>query len=141
MTRWVTRDQLKLVRLSAEVAAIARDPSARAQNGKPRAKTVRAVRLCPVALGILEADDSHHGPPNHHAFGRRLTRRSRLLDPDGTAVLPVNLRPRRHVRNLARAVVDVVVRARPSAERAEHAALGSDRFRVVIRPTNDVPHL
>jgi len=53
LTRWVSRDQL--VRIAARADAMRRHPSARNQPGRPQARTVRAVRVCPVAPGIIEA--------------------------------------------------------------------------------------
>ena len=56
LTRWVERDQLRL--LAARGAAVARHPSSRARvalGSKPRAlQQVRSIRLCPISTGIVE---------------------------------------------------------------------------------------
>jgi len=56
LTRWVERDQLRL--LAARGAAVVRHPSTRGRAtvaSKPRAlQQVRSIRLCPIAPGIVE---------------------------------------------------------------------------------------
>ncbi len=56
LTRWVERDQLRL--LAARGAAVARHPSTRGRvtvANRPRAlQQVRSIRLCPIAPGIVE---------------------------------------------------------------------------------------
>mgnify|MGYP003563143178 CR=1 FL=1 len=52
LTRWVARDEL--ARLVRRGQAMQRHPSARAKRGVSRLRSVRAVRVCPVAPGIVE---------------------------------------------------------------------------------------
>ena len=56
LTRWVERDQLRL--LAARGAAVARHPSSRGRvpvANKARAlQQVRSIRLCPISTGIVE---------------------------------------------------------------------------------------
>ena len=52
LTRWVARDEL--ARLALRGQAVHRHPSSRAQRGVSRLRSVRAVRACPVAPGIVE---------------------------------------------------------------------------------------
>ena len=70
LTRWLTRDQL--VRVSTRATAIAGHPSARAQRGKSRARTVRAVRVCPVAPGVIEASAVLVGGDRAQAIALRI---------------------------------------------------------------------
>lgn len=70
LTRWLTRDQL--IRVSTRATAIARHPSARAQRGTPRARTVRAVRVCPVAPGVIEASAVLVGGDRSQAIAFRI---------------------------------------------------------------------
>ena len=70
LTRWLTRDQL--TRVSARAAAISRHPSARAQRGMPRARTVRAVRVCQVAPGVIEASAVLAGSDRSQAIAFRI---------------------------------------------------------------------
>lgn len=70
LTRWLARDQL--ARLAARAAAMASHPAARAQRGVPRARTVRAVRVCPVAPGVIEASAVLVGGERSHAIAMRL---------------------------------------------------------------------
>ncbi|MHB1067326.1 MAG: Rv3235 family protein [Candidatus Nanopelagicales bacterium] len=70
LTRWLARDQL--ARISARAAARALHPSARAQRGVPRPRTVRAVRVCPVAPGIVEASAVLVGGERAQAIAVRL---------------------------------------------------------------------
>jgi hypothetical protein len=70
LTRWVTRGEL--AKLTARASYAARHPSARAQRGKPRLRTVRAVRICPVAPGIVEASAVLVGNDRAQAIAIRL---------------------------------------------------------------------
>ncbi len=70
LTRWLTRDQL--TRVSARAAAISRHPSARAQRGMPRARVVRAVRVCHVAPGVIEASAVLVGSDRTQAIAFRI---------------------------------------------------------------------
>jgi hypothetical protein len=70
LTRWLTRDQL--TRVSARAAAISRHPSARAQRKTPQARTVRAVRVCPVASGVIEASAVLVGGERSQAIAFRI---------------------------------------------------------------------
>lgn len=53
LTRHVARDEL--ARLARRGMHVQRHPAARAQAGTRRLRSVRAVRVCPVAPGIVEA--------------------------------------------------------------------------------------
>ena len=70
LTRWVARDEL--ARLSRRAAAIARHPSSRAQRGVSRLRIVRAVRVCPVAPGIVETSAVLVGGDRAQAIAIRL---------------------------------------------------------------------
>ncbi len=70
LTRWLSRDQL--VRVGARASAIARHPSARAQRGVSRSRTVRAVRVCPVGPRTIEASAVLVGGPRAQAIAIRL---------------------------------------------------------------------
>lgn len=74
LTRWVSRTEL--ARLSARAAAIARHPATRAQRaGSPRTtavRMVRAVRICPVAPGVVEASAVLVGSARSQAVAMRL---------------------------------------------------------------------
>lgn len=70
LTRWLTRDQL--IRVSTRATAIARHPSARAQRSTPRVRTVRAVRVCPVAPGVIEASAVLVGGDRSQAIAFRI---------------------------------------------------------------------
>jgi hypothetical protein len=70
LTRWVTRSELS--RLSLRASYVARHPSARAQRGVARLRTVRAVRICPVAPGIIEASAVLVGTDRAQAIAIRL---------------------------------------------------------------------
>ena len=52
LTRWVERNEL--ARLARRGQHVQRHPAARAQRGVSRLRSVRAVRTCPVAPGIVE---------------------------------------------------------------------------------------
>lgn len=69
LTRWVARDQLG--RLAARAAARQRHPSSRGRTTPPP-RTVRAVRLCPVAPGVIEASAVVIGGERAHAVALRL---------------------------------------------------------------------
>jgi hypothetical protein len=70
LTRWVSRSELS--RLSLRATYVARHPSARAQRGVTRLRTVRAVRICPVAPGIIEASAVLVGTDRAQAIAIRL---------------------------------------------------------------------
>lgn len=70
LTRWVTRDEL--ARLTRRGQAIQRHPSARAKRGVSRLRSVRAVRICPVAPGIVEASAVLVGGDRAQAVAIRL---------------------------------------------------------------------
>ncbi len=53
LTRHVARDELN--RLARRGLNVQRHPAARAQAGTRRLRGVRAVRICPVAPGVVEA--------------------------------------------------------------------------------------
>jgi hypothetical protein len=70
LTRWVARDEL--ARLARRGTAVARHPSSRAQRGVTRLRTVRAVRVCPVAPGIVETSAVLVGGERAQAIAIRL---------------------------------------------------------------------
>ena len=70
LTRWVSRTEL--ARLAARATYISRHPSARAQRGVARMRTVRAVRVCPVAPGIVETSAVLVGTDRAQAIAIRL---------------------------------------------------------------------
>ena len=70
LTRWVARDEL--ARLARRGVHVARHPSARAQRGVARLRTVRAVRVCPVAPGIVETSAVLVGGDRAQAIAIRL---------------------------------------------------------------------
>ena len=70
LTRWVSRSELS--RLSLRASYVARHPSARAQRGVTRLRTVRAVRICPVAPGIIETSAVLVGTDRAQAIAIRL---------------------------------------------------------------------
>lgn len=70
LTRWLSRDQL--VRVGTRASAIARHPSARAQRGVSRSRTVRAVRVCPVGPRTIEASAVLVGGPRAQAIAIRI---------------------------------------------------------------------
>jgi hypothetical protein len=69
LTRWVARDEL--ARITRRGQAVQRHPSARAQRGVSRLRTVRAVRACPVAPGIVETSAVIVGGDRAHAIAIR----------------------------------------------------------------------
>lgn len=70
LTRWVARDEL--ARLARRGAAVARHPSARARRGVSRLRSVRAVRACEVAPGIIETSAVLVGGDRAQAVAIRL---------------------------------------------------------------------
>jgi hypothetical protein len=70
LTRWVARDVLS--RLALRGTHVARHPSSRAQRGVSRLRTVRAVRVCPVAPGIVETSAVLVGGDRAQAIAIRL---------------------------------------------------------------------
>ncbi len=72
LTRWVSRSEL--MRLTARAAAYARHPATRAQraSGGTPTRAVRAVRVCPVAPGIVEASAVLVGRNRSQAIAIRL---------------------------------------------------------------------
>lgn len=66
----VARDQL--MRLSRRGQAVVRHPAGRAQRGTTRLRTVRGVRVCPVAPGVVEASAVLVGGPRAQAIALRL---------------------------------------------------------------------
>lgn len=70
LTRWVARDQL--ARLARRGVAVQRHPAARAQRGVARLRSVRAVRACAVAPGIVETSAVIVGGERAHAIAIRL---------------------------------------------------------------------
>lgn len=70
LTRWVARDEL--ARLARRGMAVSRHPSARAQRGVSRLRSVRAVRVCPVAPGIVETSAVLVGGERAQAVAIRL---------------------------------------------------------------------
>jgi hypothetical protein len=70
LTRWVTREEL--ARLALRGNHVARHPASRAQRGVARLRTVRAVRVCPVAPGVLETSAVLVGGERAHAIAIRL---------------------------------------------------------------------
>jgi hypothetical protein len=70
LTRWVARDEL--ARLALRGTAVARHPSARAQRGVSRLRSVRAVRVCPVAPGVVETSAVLVGGDRAQAVAIRL---------------------------------------------------------------------
>ena len=70
LTRWVARDEL--ARLTLRASYVARHPAARAQRGVARLRTVRSVRVCPVAPGIVETSAVLVGTDRARAIAIRL---------------------------------------------------------------------
>lgn len=70
LTRWVARDEL--ARLARRGQHVQRHPAARAQRGVSRLRSVRAVRACPVAPGVVEASAVIVGGDRAHAIAIRL---------------------------------------------------------------------
>ncbi len=70
LTRWVVRDEL--ARLARRGTAVARHPSARAKRGVSRLRSVRAVRVCEVAPGIVETSAVLVGGDRAQAVAIRL---------------------------------------------------------------------
>ena len=70
LTRWVARDEL--ARLARRGTHVARHSSARGKQGVCRLRTVRAVRVCPVAPGIVETSAVLVGGERAQAIAIRL---------------------------------------------------------------------
>ena len=70
LTRHVQRDVL--AQLARRGVAVARHPSSRTQRGITRLRTVRAVRVCPVAPGIVETSAVIIGGERAQAIAIRL---------------------------------------------------------------------
>jgi hypothetical protein len=70
LTRWVTRGEM--AKLVARATYVSRHPSARAQRGATHMRAVRAVRICPVAPGILETSAVLVGSDRAQAIAIRL---------------------------------------------------------------------
>lgn len=69
LTRWVERNEL--ARLARRGQHVQRHPAARAQRGVSRLRSVRAVRTCPVAPGIVETSAVIVGGDRAHAIAIR----------------------------------------------------------------------
>lgn len=69
LTRWVARDELARIALRGQ--HVRRHPAARAQRGVSRLRSVRAVRACPVAPGIVETSAVIIGGDRAHAIAIR----------------------------------------------------------------------
>lgn len=70
LTRHVARDEL--ARLSRRGAAYARHPATRVRRAAPPTRTVRAVRTCPVAPGVVETSAVLVGGGRAQAIAIRL---------------------------------------------------------------------
>ncbi len=70
LTRWVAREEL--ARLVRRGASYSRHPAARGRQGSTAARTVRSVRVCPVAPGIVETSAVLVGPDRARAVAIRL---------------------------------------------------------------------
>ena len=70
LTRWVSRGEL--AKLAHRGTYVGRHPSARAQRGVTRIRSVRAVRVCPVAPGIVETSAVLVGSERAQAVAIRL---------------------------------------------------------------------
>lgn len=70
LTRWVSRTEL--AKLAARATYVSRHPSARAQRGVARMRTVRAVRVCHVAPGVVETSAVLVGIDRTQAIAIRL---------------------------------------------------------------------
>jgi hypothetical protein len=70
LTRWVAREEL--ARLVRRGAAYSRHLSARGHQMSQAARTVRSVRVCPVAPGIVETSAVLVGPDRARAIAIRL---------------------------------------------------------------------
>jgi hypothetical protein len=69
LTRWVERNEL--ARLARRGQHVQRHPAARAQRGVSRLRSVRAVRTCPVAPGVVETSAVIVGGDRAHAIAIR----------------------------------------------------------------------
>jgi hypothetical protein len=70
LTRWVARDEL--ARLARRGTHVARNPAMQARRGGSGMRAVRAVRLCPVAPGVIEASAVLVGPRRAQAVALRI---------------------------------------------------------------------
>ncbi len=70
LTRWVAREEL--ARLVKRGAAYSRHPSSRGHQWNTAARTVRSVRVCPVAPGVVETSAVLVGPDRARAVAIRL---------------------------------------------------------------------
>jgi len=70
LTRWVERQEL--ARLVRRGAAYSRHPSTRAQREKALVQSVRSVRVCPVAPGVVETSAVLIGHDRARAVAIRL---------------------------------------------------------------------
>ncbi len=70
LTRWVARDEL--ARLARRGTFAARHPSMASTRGKPSTRVVRAVRICPVAPGVIEASAVLVGSERAQAIALRI---------------------------------------------------------------------
>ena len=70
LTKWVAREEL--ARLVMRGAAYRRHPAVRGQADPGAARTVRSVRVCPVAPGIVETSAVLVGPTRARAVALRL---------------------------------------------------------------------
>lgn len=70
LTRWVARDEL--ARLVRRGIAFSRHPATRGNPTSHAARTVRSVRVCPVAPGIVETSAVLVGPDRARAIAIRL---------------------------------------------------------------------
>lgn len=70
LTRHVSRTELS--KLAHRAAYVARHPAARAQRGVTHKRVVRAVRVCPVAPGIVETSAVIVGTERAQAIAIRL---------------------------------------------------------------------
>jgi hypothetical protein len=70
LTRWVAREEL--ARLVRRGAAYSRHPSSRGRQSSTAARTVRSVRVCPVAPGVVETSAVLVGPDRARAVAIRL---------------------------------------------------------------------
>jgi hypothetical protein len=70
LTRWVARDEL--ARLARRGTFAARHPSMAGRRSTPSTRIVRAVRLCPIAPGIIEASAVLVGSDRAQAIALRI---------------------------------------------------------------------
>jgi len=70
LTRWVAKAEL--VKLADRAGHVSRHPAARAQQGVTHIRNVKAVRVCPVAPGIVETSAVLVGSARAQAVAIRL---------------------------------------------------------------------